>query len=83
MRVLVAEDNPDMSAFLSRALKEEGFAVDTMIYENVWNDAFDGISNTLEVHIREIRRHLEDAGAPQLIHTLRGRGYILALDSDR
>jgi two-component system copper resistance phosphate regulon response regulator CusR len=46
----------------------------TRIYEQVWDDRYDGISNTLEVHIMELRRKLEQAG-PRLIHTLRGRGY--------
>ena len=53
-----------------------------MIYEHVWNDSYDGLSNTLEVHIKELRRRLEDAGAPKLIFTSRGRGYIMSLDSE-
>jgi DNA-binding response OmpR family regulator len=48
----------------------------TRIYEHVWDERYDGISNTLEVHIMELRRKLECRG-PRLIHTLRGRGYIL------
>jgi two-component system copper resistance phosphate regulon response regulator CusR len=47
----------------------------TRIYEQVWDDRYDGISNTLEVHIMELRRKLE-ANGPRLIHTLRGRGYL-------
>jgi two-component system copper resistance phosphate regulon response regulator CusR len=46
----------------------------TRIYENVWDERYDGLSNTLEVHIMELRRKLEAHG-PRLIHTLRGRGY--------
>ena len=37
--------------------------------------AYDGLSNTLEVHVMELRRKLEAHG-PRLIHTLRGRGYL-------
>ena len=48
----------------------------TRIYEQVWDENFDGISNTLEVHVMELRRKLEAHG-PRLIHTLRGRGYVL------
>ncbi len=44
------------------------------IYSNVWDDAYDGLSNTLEVHIMELRKKLEIHG-PRLIHTLRNRGY--------
>jgi len=46
----------------------------TRIYEHVWDERYDGISNTLEVHVVELRRKLEVRG-PRLIHTLRGRGY--------
>lgn len=47
----------------------------TRIYEQVWDERYDGLSNTLEVHIMELRRKLEAHG-PRLIHTLRGRGYV-------
>jgi DNA-binding response OmpR family regulator len=47
----------------------------TRIYDHVWDENFDGLSNTLEVHIMELRRKLEAHG-PRVIHTLRGRGYI-------
>ncbi len=48
----------------------------TRIYEHVWDERYDGISNTLEVHVMELRRKLEAFG-PRLIHTLRNRGYWL------
>jgi two-component system copper resistance phosphate regulon response regulator CusR len=47
----------------------------TRIYEQVWDERYDGSSNTLEVHVKELRRKLEVRG-PRLIHTLRGRGYL-------
>ncbi len=46
------------------------------IYGHVWGEDFDFVSNTLDVHIKELRRKLEAHG-PRLIHTLRGRGYLL------
>jgi two-component system copper resistance phosphate regulon response regulator CusR len=48
----------------------------TRIYEHVWDDRYDGLSNTLEVHVMELRKKLEAHG-PRLIHTLRNRGYLL------
>lgn len=48
----------------------------TRIYEQVWEERYDGLSNTLEVHVMELRRKLEAHG-PRLIHTLRNRGYRL------
>jgi len=47
----------------------------TRIYEHVWDERFDGLSNTLEVHVKELRRKLERHG-PRLIHTIRNRGYL-------
>jgi two-component system copper resistance phosphate regulon response regulator CusR len=47
----------------------------TRIYEQVWDERYDGASNTLEVHIKELRRKLEAFG-PRLIGTVRGRGYV-------
>lgn len=46
----------------------------TRIFDAVWGDQYDGLSNTLEVHVKELRRKLEAFG-PRVIHTHRGRGY--------
>src|SRR5204862_8001907 len=51
----------------------------TRIYEGVWDERYDGLSNTLEVHVKELRRKLEAHG-PRLIHTARGRGYLFGDD---
>jgi two-component system copper resistance phosphate regulon response regulator CusR len=47
------------------------------IYGHVWDDSYEGSSNTLEVHVKELRRELERHG-PRVVHTLRGRGYVLS-----
>lgn len=47
----------------------------TRIYERVWDERYDGVSNTLEVHVMELRKKLEAHG-PRLIRTVRGRGYV-------
>jgi two-component system, OmpR family, copper resistance phosphate regulon response regulator CusR len=46
------------------------------IYGHVWGEAYDFVSNTLDVHINALRRALEARG-PRLIQTVRGRGYLL------
>ena len=62
-------------ALLAFFLRHPGEALSrTRIYEAVWDDRFDGVSNTLEVHVHALRQKLEAHG-PRLIHTLRGRGY--------
>ncbi len=48
----------------------------TRIFEAVWGDQFDGLSNTIEVHVKELRRKLEHKG-DRIIQTRRGRGYVL------
>ena len=49
----------------------------TRIYEHVWDERYDGVSNTLEVHVMELRRKLEAHGS-RLVFTVRGKGYVLA-----
>jgi two-component system response regulator MprA len=48
-----------------------------MIYERVWGYDFGPASNALRVYVGYLRRKLQDAGAPQLLHTVRGVGYVL------
>ena len=60
---------------VSSTLLHYHFTGKESIYEAVWDDRYDGVSNTLEVHVKELRRKLEAGGGPRLIHTLRGRGY--------
>ncbi|MGD9647207.1 MAG: response regulator transcription factor [Pirellulales bacterium] len=47
-----------------------------VLYEQVWHEPYHEESNTLEVHVMELRRKLEAHG-PRLIHTVRGYGYRL------
>ncbi len=64
-------------ALLSFFLEHPGEVLSRMrIYDRVWDESYDGLSNTLEVHVMELRRKLEVHG-PRVIHTLRGRGYLL------
>ena len=52
----------------------------TRIYEQVWDERYDGLSNTLEVHVMELRRKLEAHGS-RLIQTLRNQGYRFSGES--
>jgi two-component system copper resistance phosphate regulon response regulator CusR len=47
----------------------------TRIYGSIWGEDYDFVSNTLDVHVKELRRALEARG-PRLIQTVRGRGYL-------
>ncbi len=49
----------------------------TMLLEQVWDMNTDPFTNTIDVHIRFLRKALGCAGADQLIHTQHGVGYKL------
>jgi two-component system response regulator MprA len=49
----------------------------SLIYERVWGYDFGPTSNSLDVHLSQLRRKLEEGGERRLIHTIRATGYIL------
>ncbi len=49
----------------------------SLIYDRVWGYDFGPSSNALRVYVGYLRRKLEEAGARDLIHTVRGVGYAL------
>ncbi len=49
----------------------------SVIYDRVWGYDFGPTSNALRVYVGYLRRKLEEAGARNLIHTVRGVGYAL------
>ena len=48
-----------------------------MLYERVWGADLSGTSNALDVYIGYLRRKTEAGGAPRLIQTVRGLGFML------
>jgi two-component system OmpR family response regulator len=49
----------------------------TMLFEEVWGYHYDPQTNVIDVHIGRLRRKLEEGGLSQMIHTVRGSGYVL------
>jgi two-component system response regulator MprA len=47
------------------------------IFERVWGYDFGATSNALGVYVGYLRRKTEEGGAPRLVHTVRGIGYVL------
>ena len=47
------------------------------ILEAIWGQGWVGDDNVLDVYIRSLRRKIEPVGAPTLIQTVRGVGFIL------
>jgi two-component system, OmpR family, response regulator len=50
----------------------------TMLLENVWNFHFDPQTNIVETHISRLRSKLAKRGDLELIHTVRGAGYMIS-----
>src|ERR1700722_16248859 len=49
----------------------------TMLLEAVWDFHFDPRTNIVETHISRLRSKLSQRGDGELIHTVRGAGYVL------
>jgi two-component system response regulator PhoP len=47
------------------------------LLEHLYDFNWEKFSNVIEVYVSGLRRKLGDAGGERLIHTLRGRGYML------
>lgn len=73
---------PREFALLECLMRNAGrVASKTMIMENVWGYNFDSRTNVIEARISRLRDKV-DRGYPQrLIHTVRGVGYVVRMDS--
>jgi two-component system, OmpR family, response regulator len=49
----------------------------TMLLENVWDFHFDPKTNIIETHISRLRAKLNTGNKSDLIHTVRGAGYMI------
>jgi DNA-binding response OmpR family regulator len=49
----------------------------SQIIAHVWDDNFDPVANAVDVLIGRLRRKIDLEGQPQLLHTIRGAGYVL------
>jgi heavy metal response regulator len=49
----------------------------TMIAEHVWDINFDTFTNVIDVYISYLRNKIDRGHETKLIHTVRGRGYVL------
>ncbi|MGY0068954.1 response regulator transcription factor [Streptomyces sp. QTS137] len=66
---------------LELLLRNAGVVLDhSTIYDRIWGYDFGPGSKNLAVYVGYLRRKLDEPGAPQLIHTVRGVGYVLRED---
>jgi DNA-binding response OmpR family regulator len=50
------------------------------IAQHVWDEAFDPLSNVIDVYVKRLRAKVDSGHTPRLIHTRRGEGYILTAE---
>ena len=50
----------------------------SMIVEHVWDQSFEGLTNIVDVYVRQLRAKLDEPHSLRLIHTARGAGYYLS-----
>lgn len=50
----------------------------SMIVEHVWDQSFEGLTNIVDVYVRQLRAKLDEPYGLRLIHTARGAGYYLS-----
>src|SRR6266851_3139767 len=69
---------PKEFALLSLLTRRPGEVLSrTLIAEQVWEMAFVGDTNVVDVHVRRLRSKVDDPFDQKLIHTVRGVGYVL------
>jgi DNA-binding response OmpR family regulator len=49
----------------------------TQLLELVWGYTWEVETNVVDVFVGYLRRKLEDAGRPRMLHTIRGIGFVL------
>jgi DNA-binding response OmpR family regulator len=50
----------------------------TMIIEHVWDESFEGLTNIVDVYVRQLRAKIDEPFDHRLIHTMRSVGYYLS-----
>jgi DNA-binding response OmpR family regulator len=49
----------------------------TMIVENVWDQSFEGLTNIVDVYMRQLRKKIDEGHSVKLLRTVRGVGYSI------
>ncbi len=50
----------------------------TMIVEHVWDQSFEGLTNIVDVYVKQLRSKVDEGHKQKLIHTVRGVGYRMS-----
>jgi two-component system copper resistance phosphate regulon response regulator CusR len=52
----------------------------TMIIEHVWDQSFEGLTNIVDVYVRQLRKKIDEGYERRLFRTVRGVGYSITED---
>jgi DNA-binding response OmpR family regulator len=73
-----ADLTPSECVVLATLMKEPGCAVErAALYKELWGSGAFIRSRAVDVYVGALRRKLDDLGAPDMIHTIRGVGYLI------
>jgi heavy metal response regulator len=69
---------PKEYTLLEYLMRNEGqIMTRTMISESIWDYHFDSLTNVIDVHVYHLRNKIDKGFNPQLLHTIKGVGYVL------
>ncbi len=65
-------------AFLEYLMSNAGRVLSrSMIVENVWDQSFEGLTNIVDVYVRQLRKKIDEGNQLKLLRTVRGVGYSI------
>lgn len=68
-------------SILELLMRNAGIVLErSVMYDRIWGYDFGDSSRSLDVHVGYLRRKLEADGAPRVIETVRGIGFVLQAD---
>jgi two-component system copper resistance phosphate regulon response regulator CusR len=53
----------------------------SMIIDRVWDQSFEGLTNIVDVYVRQLRLKIDENFEPKLIRTVRGLGYSIDVEA--
>jgi two-component system copper resistance phosphate regulon response regulator CusR len=72
------ELSPKEYALLEYLLLNQGRVLSrSMIIDRVWDQSFEGLTNIVDVYVRQLRLKIDEDFEPKLIRTIRGLGYSI------
>jgi DNA-binding response OmpR family regulator len=76
------ELSPKEFALLEYLVLNQGRVLSrSMIIDRVWDQSFEGLTNIVDVYVRQLRLKIDENYEPKLIRTIRGLGYSLDVEA--